>query len=488
MFRHVFALCVHQDLEIFRPCNVCTSPFFGHRQFNSKVVLHHESAQAGVRPNRTRDSSTSQARFIIEHALSQRMVKTDKFNIVVSHCDIAIERHRHASATAHATVAIGIATAFAAQIRLAVHAATASAIRRQRQVRHARHRTRFDLRSHRDEETIRHRTLLDIESAVYQRIEHEILEFRFIVKFLNFVRNFLCLFRIAGVEFEQAVTTVLDVLAHQFAIFLDLRNHILYKVIETYSRRRKRLNQRFRIFEEEFAAAHQRSTERIQAFVVPAEHHFLTGAFHVRHVDDDILVLPNAVQAANTLFNKSRIERQIEQHQVMRELEVAAFGANFRSDEQVSAIGLAKVCSGLVTRHDAHVFVEHHERALAQEFEEQSFKSLHHLDRFANQQNLFVLVFLEETLEPYKAFVQMPSVRESCTKETVLLNVRRSFEVAVGSHFHHFAVSRIRFERNLIEHALREAANALTRIAEHHGTRAHAIDNAAHPFARRHRL
>ena len=411
------------------------------------------------------------------------MVQADKFNIVVRHRNIAIERDRHASATAHATIAVTFSTTFATQIRLAIHATTTSSSRSHCQIRHARHRARFNLRSHRDEEAILHRALFHIESAIHQGIKHEILEFRLGIKFTNFIRNFLSLFWIAGVEFEQAVTAVFNMLTHLFAVFLDLRDDVLYKVFKASARRCQSFNQRFRVLEEEFTTAHERSAKRIQAFVVPAEHHFLTRALHVRHVDDDVLVLTNAVQAANTLFHESGIKRQVKQDQVMRELEVTAFRTNFRSDEQVSAIGLAEVCRSLVTCHDAHVFVEHHKRTFAQEFEEQSFKRLHDLDRFANQQNLFVLVFLEEPLEPHKTFIHRPCVGEPRAEEAIFLNVGRCFQVAVGSDIHHFTVSRIRFERNFIEHTLRESAHALTRIAEHHGTRTHAIDNAAHPFA-----
>ena len=488
MSGHVFALRIHEHLEILRPSDIGTAPFFGHREFHRKVVLHHEPAQSGVRPNRTRNCTASHACFVIEHALSKRMVQADKFNIVVRHGNIAIEGHRHACATAHATITIGAFATFTAQIRLAVHTATASTERSHSQIRHARHRACFHLRPHRDEEAPRHSALFDIEPTVHQRIKHEILEFRFRIEFSNFVRDFLCLFRVARVEFQQAVTAVFNILAHLLAVFFDLRDDVFHKVFKACSRRCQSFNQRFRVLKEQFATAHERGAKRIQTFVVPAEHDFLTRTLHVRHVDNDILVLTNAVQAANTLFDKCCIEREVEQDQVMRELEVTAFGTNFRGNEQVGAIGLTEVCSRLVARHDAHVFVEHHKRTSTQKFNEQSFKRLHHLDGFANQQNLFVLVFLEESLEPFKAFIHMPSIREPRAEEAVLLNVRRCFEVAVSSHFYHFAISRIWFQRNLIEHSFRESAHALTRIAEHHRTRTHTIDNAAHPFARRHRL
>ena len=329
MSGHVFALRIHEHLEILRPCDIGTAPFFGHREFHSKVVLHHEPAQTGVRPNGARHCSTAKARFVIEHALSQRVVQADKFNIVMRHRDIAIERDRHASATAHATIAVTFSTTFATEIRLAIHAATASTRRSHCQIRHARHRTRFNLRSHRDEEAILHRTLFHIESAIHQGIEHEILEFRFRIKFTNFIRDFLGLFRIAGVKFEQAVTTVFNMLTHLLAVFLDLRDDVLHKVFKASARRCQSFNQGFRVLEEEFTTAHERSAKRIQTFVVPAEHHFLTRTLHVRHVDDNVLVLTNAVQAANTLFHESGIKRQVEQDQVMRELEVTAFRTNF---------------------------------------------------------------------------------------------------------------------------------------------------------------
>jgi hypothetical protein len=45
------------------------------------------------------------------------------------------------------------------------------------------------------------------------------------------------------------------------------------------------------------------------------------------------LSLPDTVEPADALFQQSRIERQIKQHEMMRELEVASFAADLGTDE-----------------------------------------------------------------------------------------------------------------------------------------------------------
>src|SRR5437868_3691488 len=47
--------------------------------------------------------------------------------------------------------------------------------------------------------------------------------------------------------------------------------------------------------------------------------------------------LADAIQAANSLLEQFRIGRQIEKDEMMRELEVAAFAADFRTDQDARA-------------------------------------------------------------------------------------------------------------------------------------------------------
>ena len=321
-----------------------------------------------------------------------------------------------------------------------------------------------------------------------QGFQEQILQFRLRVDAEDLVRNFLRLLGIAGIVFQQAVAALLDILAHRLAVLANLRDDVLDKVFKPVPRVGKSLNQAVRVLEEEFAAAHEGCAESVQAIVVPAEHDFLSGALHVRHVHDDIFGLADAVQAPDTLFHKRRVEREVEQHQMVRELEIAAFGTDFRGDEQVCAVLLAEIRGGLVSGHDGHVLMEHGERALTQVIREDGFQSEYNLDRFANEENLVVAVFLQKFLEPHDAFIEFPAIGIARAQESVLLDVRRRIQVVFGCGLHHFAVSRIRFKANLVEFALRESAHALTRIAEHDGTRTHAVHDTANPLACGHGL
>ncbi len=59
-------------------------------------------------------------------------------------------------------------------------------------------------------------------------------------------------------------------------------------------------------------------------------------------MDPDRLFLADPVEAADALLEQARIERQIEEHQVVGELEIAALAADFRADEQLRAVRLGK--------------------------------------------------------------------------------------------------------------------------------------------------
>ena len=205
-------------------------------------------------------------------------------------------------------------------------------------------------------------------------------------------------------------------------------------------------------------------------------------------MDNDIFRLADTVQTTDTLFHKGGIQRQVEENQVMGKLEVTAFGTDFRCNQQVRAVFLAEVCGSLVAGHNRHVLMEHGECSLAHVFVQERFKSLNHLNRFANQEHLVVGVFLQELLEPHVTFVESPGIGIARAQETILLNVGGHVQIVFGSGIHHVAVIRIRVERNFIQHALRESTHALTGITEHHRTSTHSIHNAANPFVGRHAL
>ena len=100
--------------------------------------------------------------------------------------------------------------------------------------------------------------------------------------------------------------------------------------------------------------------KRIQAGVVPMEHHRQRAVFQIRYVDFDGVGLADAIQAANALLEQIGIQRQIEQHQMMGKLEIAAFAADFRADQHLAAGFLVgKERRGAVAFDQAHAFVEY---------------------------------------------------------------------------------------------------------------------------------
>ena len=62
--------------------------------------------------------------------------------------------------------------------------------------------------------------------------------------------------------------------------------------------------------------------------VIPVEHHRLRRVLKVGDMNLDGMLLADTVQAADTLFQQVRVERQVEQHQVMGKLEIATLTAN----------------------------------------------------------------------------------------------------------------------------------------------------------------
>ena len=103
--------------------------------------------------------------------------------------------------------------------------------------------------------------------------------------------------------------------------------------------------------------------EGVQGGVVPLEQALLGAAFQIGHMQFDGVALADAVEAADALFEQVRVGWQVEQHQMMGELEVAAFGADFRADQHLGAEFLVgEVGRGTVALEDAHAFVEHRGR------------------------------------------------------------------------------------------------------------------------------
>src|SRR5688572_6061771 len=91
-----------------------------------------------------------------------------------------------------------------------------------------------------------------------------------------------------------------------------------------------------------FRASGKVFLEGVHPFVVPAGEDFLGGALNVRHMDVDVFGLPDSIQAADPLFEQFGIQRKIEKDQVVRKLKVPPFAADFRADQDLSALLLSE--------------------------------------------------------------------------------------------------------------------------------------------------
>src|ERR1700722_6155817 len=85
-------------------------------------------------------------------------------------------------------------------------------------------------------------------------------------------------------------------------------------------------------------------SERIQSFVIPACQHFLETVHNERHVHFDFGGLADTVQPPNSLLEKFRIDWKIEQDQMVSKLKVAAFAANFRTEQNVRTTFFGEPC------------------------------------------------------------------------------------------------------------------------------------------------
>src|SRR5882724_4296678 len=95
---------------------------------------------------------------------------------------------------------------------------------------------------------------------------------------------------------------------------------------------------------EQFPSALQVLLESIQAFLVPTRQHLLRAAIDERHVHLDLRGLSDPVKTSDPLLQQLRRERKIKQHEVVRKLEVPAFAANFRTDQNAGSMFFREPC------------------------------------------------------------------------------------------------------------------------------------------------
>lgn len=98
--------------------------------------------------------------------------------------------------------------------------------------------------------------------------------------------------------------------------------------------------------------------EGIETFVIPCGKRFKVAAGEMRHVNVDGAGLADAVQATDALFKQFDIVREIQEDKMVGELEVSAFTADFRADEQAHSFGVGKGGRMTVALEQGETFVE----------------------------------------------------------------------------------------------------------------------------------
>jgi len=148
----------------------------------------------------------------------------------------------------------------------------------------------------------------------------------------------------------------------------------------------------------------KRRLERVEPTVIPLGHAFFAAARHVGHVDADRLRLADAIQPPDALLQEPGIQRQIEEHQMVRELKIAALAADLRAQEQLRAVGLGKPRRVAVALHERQAFVKladlRVDPLLQRGLDRRDFAL-----RFADQQNLRSALLLDEIHQPLDARV-----------------------------------------------------------------------------------
>ena len=105
-------------------------------------------------------------------------------------------------------------------------------------------------------------------------------------------------------------------------------------------------------------AAVERGLEGVEAAVIPLDDALLGAASDVGDINADRLGLSDTVEAADALFEEARVQREIEQDEVVGKLEIATLAANLGADEELRTVGLGEPRGLAVALHQRQAFVK----------------------------------------------------------------------------------------------------------------------------------
>ncbi|MNZ40271.1 hypothetical protein D3C78_577840 [compost metagenome] len=195
------------------------------------------------------------------------------------------------------------------------------------------------------------------------------------------------------------------------------------------------------------------------------------------------MLLADPVEAADALLEQVRVGRQVEQHQVVGELEVAAFGADFRTDQHLGAEFLVgEVRRGAVALKDAHAFVEHG-GGDAGAHAQGVFQVQGGFRVGADHQHLELLEHLQGVDQPLDARVEAPPALGLVAAVALVLEADFRVEVRILADGQLHVLHRVG-QRVGVQLAFGEAAHGGAGVAEQDAAGAVAVEQLAHQARR----
>ena len=134
--------------------------------------------------------------------------------------------------------------------------------------------------------------------------------------------------------------------------------------------------------------------EGVETVMIPLRDGFIGTAGDVGHMDANRLGLANAIEATDALLHEAGIERQIKEHEVMRELEITSFTADFGTEQELGAGRLGKPRSLSVALHQREAFVKEPEVEIEALFD-RGFEGENFALRLADEQDFLLRILFE---------------------------------------------------------------------------------------------
>ncbi len=215
----------------------------------------------------------------------------------------------------------------------------------------------------------------------------------------------------------------------------------------------------------------------VECIVVPLEQTLLRAVLQVRDVQLDDVLLADAVETTDPLFEQIRVGRQIEHHQVMGKLEVTALGTDFRADQYLSTeLFISEVRGCTIALQNAHAFMEgagRDTRAHAQGV----FEVHRSFGMGTDDQHFDALEHLQGVDQPLYSRVKAPP---AIFFSGVALRLESDFRVQLGLFTNRqFEVFVRASERVGVQLALRETLHCGAGVAKQHTAGAMAVEQFA---------